>query len=378
MCLPAPRGRTIARLAVLCLLAAGLAVLAVAAGGAALADQPDGRAQSGDQVERAEAEQAQQEPPFQTGDVDPDQTIIRADIDENGDATWTAEYIVHLETEDRERAFEELAADIEANTSAYTARFEDRATRVVDTATDATDREMRIENVTVTASTDLQNSGVVEYQYTWRGFAVAAGDELRIGDAISGFYLEPSSRLVISWPEAYELDRAEPPPAETDEEAGRVEWQGERSFGPDEPTVLATEPGDSPPFSIALVSAVVLLALLGSIIVARSDAVDPLELLSEGDEQAAVSSSTEEAAAGENEPRDLEKLSSNERVLALLEREGGRMKQQAVTAELAWSAARTSQVVSELEEADSVEVFRVGRENVLKLADGDEGVSEDE
>ncbi|KPN29780.1 hypothetical protein SY89_00498 [Halolamina pelagica] len=53
--------------------------------------------------------------------------------------------------------------------------------------------------------------------------------------------------------------------------------------------------------------------------------------------------------------------------MRLLERNGGRMKQKAVTEELDWSAARTSQVVGDLRDAGKVESFRLGRENVLKF-----------
>jgi len=67
-----------------------------------------------------------------------------------------------------------------------------------------------------------------------------------------------------------------------------------------------------------------------------------------------------------------ELLSPEERVLQLLEHNGGRMKQKSVTEELDWSAARTSQVVGDLRDDGEVESFRLGRENVLKFPDDTE------
>ncbi len=71
-------------------------------------------------------------------------------------------------------------------------------------------------------------------------------------------------------------------------------------------------------------------------------------------------------------PVDDELLSNEERVLRLLERQGGRMKQQEIVEELDWTEAKTSQVVSGLRESGEVETFRLGRENVLTLPDEDE------
>lgn len=398
MYLPAVRARAIGGAVVLCLLAAGLAAMAPVAAADGESTRNVRSAQFDQRSHTADADRVtfwiggsgqstppfqiggseQSEPPLQTGDVEPDRTIIRADIEEDGDATWTAEYVLDLEDEKREQAFEELAADIEANASGYAARFESRASRVVDAAADATGRPMRIENVSVAVSTDLQNAGTVEYRYTWTNFAARTDGELRIGAAISGFYLEPSSRLIVSWPEGYDLETVAPPAADTDEDANRVQWRGERAFGPGEPTVVVSSSSGGMARSTLLAGAVVLLAVLGSVVLARSSLLDTRALLGDDVETEAESDGTEpaaepedaappESAAGGSSNPELAALTSDERVLALLEREGGRMKQQAVTAELDWSAARTSQVVSELTESDRVEVYRVGRENVLKL-----------
>jgi len=47
------------------------------------------------------------------------------------------------------------------------------------------------------------------------------------------------------------------------------------------------------------------------------------------------------------------------------------MKQKEVADRLDWTAAKTSQVVSDLRDDGKVEAFRLGRENVLTLPDVD-------
>ena len=70
-------------------------------------------------------------------------------------------------------------------------------------------------------------------------------------------------------------------------------------------------------------------------------------------------------------PWEDELLSNEERVLALMEHEGGRLKQQEVAQTLDWTDAKTSQVVRRMREADELDAFRLGRENVLVLPDAD-------
>jgi uncharacterized membrane protein len=72
-------------------------------------------------------------------------------------------------------------------------------------------------------------------------------------------------------------------------------------------------------------------------------------------------------AVAESKTPPEELLSDEERLLQLLEDHGGRMKQQDAVEELEWSETKTSQVVTDLYEAEKIERYRLGRENVLAL-----------
>ncbi|MFA1612097.1 helix-turn-helix transcriptional regulator [Halobellus rubicundus] len=78
-------------------------------------------------------------------------------------------------------------------------------------------------------------------------------------------------------------------------------------------------------------------------------------------------------AAAQEPPWEDELLSNEERVLALVEHEGGRMKQQEVAQTLDWTDAKTSQVVRKMRDEGDLDAFRLGRENVLVLPDEDIG-----
>lgn len=321
--------------------------------------------------------------PSQLGDsqVDPDAVSLAASVHENGSASWTVQYLVQLESANRTEAFQSLQADVRANRSAYVDRFEQRMNRTVAAAEDATGREMALRDVTVETGTQSigQQYGVVTYRFEWDGFAVTTDDQLRAGDAVAGLYLDPETSLRVRWPDSYQSVSVDPVPDET--EANAVVWNGRQSFSDDEPQLVVTK-GAGEASSAAnwwllpTIAGVLAIGagLVGLWLVRRgedtgSDADEsagPAGPL--GDDRAGATGPAEQAAS---EPPE-ELLSNEERVLKLLDEQGGRIKQQQVVERLGWTDAKTSQVVSDMREAGSIEVFRIGRENVLRLPDADD------
>ena len=320
--------------------------------------------------------------PFVDGaQVDPDNVLLRVSLHEDGSATWQVEYRVLLEDENATEAFESLEADIDANTSEYASRFGDRMRRTVASAENATGRDMDVRNVSVrTTRTSLfgpdREYGVVVYSFEWAGFAVVDGDRIEAGDAITGLFLDEQTRMILSWPTAYGLVQTSPGADETRENA--VVWDGRLDFGGDEPrVVVSTAADDSPTTSVPGGSgpgderdtplAIVLLVSLGA--VAALGVAGWLFVQRSGvGVGSAVAGDDDDGDDGDaGPPEDL--LSNEERVLRLLEEHDGRMKQQQVASELDWTDAKTSQVVGDLRDDGDVEVFRLGRENVLTLPD---------
>jgi uncharacterized membrane protein len=352
---------------------------------------------------------------LQSGGVETDAVVLQAVVDENGDASWTIDYRIELDDENTTAAFESLQEDIRNNSSDYRGQFATRMRSTVAAAENATGREMAVSNVTVSTRTTLDGQyGIVSYSFRWNGFAATEDDQIVVGDALAGMFLDGDTTLTFSWPAGYELQRIDPPP--DDESERSVTWKGPIDFGTDEPRLVVAEPGLLPSWA-PYVAVLLLLALAGGLWYARrGEGVQPDETAgtpatvaeegvagsggdSAGSQDDAVgeasqpdaATTTEGATAGERErgsgaapeeagagtgtaetdtPEEL--LSPEERVLGLLEENGGRMKQKVVTEELDWSAARTSQVVGDLRDAGKVESFRLGRENVLKFPEDDE------
>jgi len=347
-----------------CVVAVGLALLLVCSGVGAAAEFPG----------------------LQTGDVESDTVLLEAAVESDGDARWTIEYRVALDDENTTEAFDSLQRDIERNTSDYRDQFASRMRSTVATAENATGREMAVENVTVEATTSISGEyGIVRYGFDWVGFADASDGQLATDEVLAGMFLDADTELTISWPEEYRISLVEPEPDREGEHS--VTWTGPREFDVGQPRVVLQSANAGPPWGVVV--GVVLFAAAGVLWYYRRD--DAGTVLSdaarggppadaEGAEQPA-DAATDSAPPGDagddgdpdadDEPPE-ELLSPEERVLRLLERNGGRVKQKTVTEELDWSAARTSQVVGDLRDEGEVESFRLGRENVLKLPDDED------
>jgi hypothetical protein len=370
----------------------------------------------------------------QLGDagIEPDGVLLRVDLREDGSARWTVEYRIRLNDENTTAAFTSLRDDIAANETAYTATFGERMASTARAAENTTGREMRVENVSVsTARQQLpQEYGVVTYRFTWQGFATTTADGIEAGDALTGLFLDQRTTLVVAWPDGCGVATVDPDPDERRDDA--VVWVGPTDFDAGQPALtlstVATDrtstdgeassaagpdgedadgSGDGMTAPLALVGGAAVLALGVAAVVAwrrlqgRDDGVPvsgPPVTGSVGDDEGqsdagsatgagsaadaaergeteASAETPDEAVDGTPDPWADELLSNEERVLALLEHNGGRMKQQAIASELEWSAAKTSQVIGKMRDAGDVETFRLGRENVVSFPD--RGLSDD-
>ena len=358
-------------------------------------------------------------------DVNADRTVTWIDLHADGDATFTVEYWIRLDTEEEETAFRSLDEDIEADPANYTERFGDRMSSTAEAAGETTGREMGVHDVTVDAEVrDLGTTryGVVTYSFEWTNFAIENDDTIRAGDAIEGMFLEEGTELVIRWPDEYELDEVRPTADEELSDDNRVGWAGRTDFGPDEPHVVVSAAGSD---GVAVAQPVGLLALLFVLGLAAAagaawyrrrhapgvgstagdeDSGEPAggpagngasEVSEAGDGRVpGVSGSPAtgdgagtEAAEGprvgdpgdeseaspdrgttpsSTEPPE-ELLSNEERVMKFVRERGGRVKQQEIVKTFGWTDAKTSQVVRELRDEGELDGFRLGRENVLHL-----------
>jgi uncharacterized membrane protein len=299
---------------------------------------------------------------------------IDVTIHENGTATFLVDYRFPF-SEDNETAdqWAALEDDVESNPAEYIESEAEDWNSVRADGENATEREMALSEFAVQTeeSSAPRELGHVKFGFEWSSFAHVELNRIEAGDALSGFTLVDGTTLQIFWPEsysAYDID-----PDSDDRGEGSVFWDGDGTeFTDDQPRLVlienseganeTEEPEEEPAMPwLAVTGALAVLAAAGLIgWWVRRDGATGSTTAPEADAE-----TNDEPAPPVGPP--LELLSNEERVLRLLEERGGRVKQQEVVSTLEWTEAKTSQVVSGLREDDEIEVFRIGRENVLSL-----------
>lgn len=337
-------------------------------------------------------------------EIDADDITMSAQIYENGTATLEIDYQIRLDSDADRQAFEEIQSELASNESAYLGPFRERMNRTVAAAESATEREMTASGFAVSTDRDSQlqaEFGHVRYRFEWGGFAVVDDGTIRTGDAVDSLFLDDSESLVFQWPDGYGVASSEPDPERV--ENNSIVWQGQIDFEAGQPRVVlstdaddgagnggsdpedlsgdgdggtddgGTDDGGTDDGGSSSMSVMPMLGIVGLVLVAGAGVAVLVTNRGEDD-------SSEGRAAtgtGDTPPEDL--LSNEERVLQLLQENGGRVKQKQVAERLDWTAAKTSQVVGDLRDDDEVDSFRLGRENVLTLPDVDiEGSADDD
>lgn len=318
-----------------------------------------------------------EETQIQESGFDADRVLLRFDVRDDGSAIAHIEYRFALNRSNSTAAFENLQRDIEADQTAYLDRFERRINQTVQTANNSSSRVMDIQNVTVRAETRQlpQPYGVVNYTYTWNGFAAVENDRIRISDALAGLYLDDKSRLQISWPEGYHTRTVHDSASETRDRAAI--WTGPTWFDRGGPRIVLARNGvpiDTIPVALLTVG---LLCVAGGVVLWHSNgrAIAWLPTGSSADDRTPGPADEHAPTEPTTTSVDPELMSNEERILWEINQRGGRVKQQDLVTALGWSDSKVSRGVSALRERGEIERFRLGNENVLTVTDTDRGES---
>ena len=328
-----------------------------------------------------------------------DRTSFRITLYENGSAEWRFRYEKGL-NESEQEDFEAFAERFNENETDLYTNFRKRARWLTDNGSTATGREMSAENFDREARTEgldpqSRTLGVVEMSFRWEGSAQVRDDgRLEAGDVFQGgLYIGPDQELVFSAGPNLAFAEALPEDSRVVSagglaESGAVTWSGERSFNDGRPRVVltagptattadaatATEtPAGATPGWLFPVGVLLVVVLVGggAAVAYRGGA------LSSDDDGGVAAGSTNGggggagAAGAEAEPAvgvtEAELLSDEERVVNLLEDNGGRMKQVDIVEETDWSKSKVSMLLSDMEDDEEISKLRVGRENIVSL-----------
>ncbi|TYL39372.1 hypothetical protein CV102_08885 [Natronococcus pandeyae] len=323
-----------------------------------------------------------------------DSTTFEITVHENGSATWTFRHEQRLEDADAERNFEAFAEEFESEETGLYDRFTDQAEALTETGSEMTDREMEATDFNRSASTEhgLNTMGVVEMSFRWDGFAKVEDDRIVVGDVFRNMYLSDDQSIVIVPGDNLAFTEAEPDGEYTSgsiEDARSITWNGEQEFLNERPRAVlqdaddvGTDSGPGTPSTsnsgTDFLSLPVLLGLAALTLGIGVAAVWYRTQRSDDETVSAESMETPPAPASEPEPEtdddsdadtlpEDELLTDEDRVIKLIRKNGGRMKQVNIVEETGWSKSKVSMLLSEMESEGSISKLRVGRENIISL-----------
>jgi hypothetical protein len=325
----------------------------------------------------------------------------------NGSTRWSFVYKRTLSNRTEQRRFEAYADRFNGRRTPLYEDFVGNAETLARLGAETTGREMEARAFRRRANvTSLGNRGVIEMSFLWTNFAVvrdngsvAIGDVFEGGDLQGAIYLGPDQQFVIRAAGELTVRSAAPDPDSTSRNA--VSWTGEHEFDDGRPNALLAPPStEEEPLPLAVGGAVLVLLGLAAAIAWRFGGLPGSEAGSGSGPgsspapDAGSGSSTEgtnpsggsgEGGGGRSpEPAVAEEelLADDDRVLRLLETNGGRMRQVSIVEATDWSKSKVSMLLSEMESEGQVSRLRIGRENIVSLdghePDGDSPASNEE
>ncbi len=327
----------------------------------------------------------------------------------DGSVRWTVRASRPLENESEREQFETFAEEFETTETTAVRNFRARARRLAAFGTNATDREMNATDFDRNARVvELGPArGVVELSFRWTNFARTEGARVVVDDVFEGgMFVDSGQRLVVTRGEGLVFESVDPPP--DSQSAGEenltasetVTWFGERNFADRRPravfapagqatdgdTPAADGPGSPTPTAgsatpagpgaaILLLVAVVLLGLVGAFALyssARGGGWSPTATGGGDGASTAAAGTGSDTSAPASSPGapvgDEALLSDEDRVLQLLEDNGGRMKQVDIVEATEWSKSKVSMLLSDMADEGEISKLRVGRENIISMA----------
>ena len=331
---------------------------------------------------------------LQMGTDDAPSTVFTINLrsDQNADWEVTVEYA--LETESQREAFQSIAAEFEDGTAPAGGLSVDLYENMAGFASQETNREMEITDVERSSSLD-GDSGTLTLAFTWSGFLereeLEDGERLIFNDALDspddGTWLASlgdHQELRITTPSSYAITSANVPFSDN-----TVAIEGPHTFDREDHVRIILEPSSfaGTTWELLGAAAVVAAAIVGGAFLLRrrdTDSATGATRATNGGEttaQPSTESSGPETPPEPGEPaasdepaestEDLSLLADDERVLRLLEQNGGRMRQADIVSETKWSDAKVSQLLSSMADDDRITKLRIGRENLISLPDVD-------
>ena len=240
--------------------------------------------------------------------------------------------------------------------------FRSRVISLVEAAGSRTQRAMDVDEDSFSLSSNSSGSYIiVQYMFRWQNFSIVENSSLTIGDVfqVENLFsqLYGDGEVYLTYPSGYTVKTVTPSPSKLDNSAQTLEWPGTADFNSGNVLIVLTEKASSSG------SIVILLGGLIMVVAAASSAsVYTVRRRKKKEEKKA------EAPAASSL---FEVESDEEKIVKLLKSSGGSSYQSAITDHFRFSRAKTSQLLSALEQKGIIKRYTRGRGKIVVLAEKD-------
>jgi uncharacterized membrane protein len=278
----------------------------------------------------------------------------RVQIEEDGSAVWS---ILHAST---------LTDTIDTWQG-----FQQRVFNLIEAASSRTMRQMDLDPDSLQMNTVWENqSQTTAYQFTWVNFSLVQEDQIIFGDVfrVEGFFSElyGEGELQFSFPSTLKVLSALPQPNGINTSPQTLDYLGTQFFVNGNPSITlgSASPPTSSPDQTNTNGDWPLYVAVGTSALAAAAALTSLLFLKRRKKLGSQGAQQEPTV-----PSTLLIESEEEKVLRIIRANGGTAFQSAITEQLRFSKAKTSQLLTSLEKKGVVRRYKKGRDKIVTLAE---------
>jgi uncharacterized membrane protein len=217
---------------------------------------------------------------------------------------------------------------------------------------------MDIDESSLQINTTLSmESKTTEYTFVWRNFSTIQNGELTFGDVFKtpDFFslLFGDAALQLTYPNIYRPESVYPPPYDRQDEKQLLKWARTQDLTNVDTKITLSTSGQSDAKSNTVGMDVIGGAVVAVAVPVALVSVYAIRKLK----------NTKPATHITTEPSGLE--SDEDKILNLLKTAGGSMRQTEITERLGYSKAKTSQLLTDLEERGLLARYKRGRDKIV-------------
>jgi uncharacterized membrane protein len=236
--------------------------------------------------------------------------------------------------------------------------FQQKVYSLVESAASVTNRPMDIDESSLQINTTLSmESKITEYTFVWRNFSTIQNGELTFGDVFKtpNFFslLFGDAALQLKYPNTYRPESVYPPPYDRQDENQLLKWARTQDLTNADTKGTLSASGQSDAHNNAIG-----IDVIGGGVVAVAVPVAVV-----GFYAARKRKNTKPSTPKAFDPTGLE--SDEDKILTLLKTVGGSMRQTEITEHLGYSKAKTSQLLTALEERGLLARYKRGRDKIV-------------